>query len=300
MAAVLNTAYARKNRAEEFKSVARAITPWLRRLVTAYKKRGVFPVTPAILGDFYKEYNNKVAATLIGCLCLNTSSPEAIMAEAQAMRRQMGAHPWKDFIVGRKFVLMSLADVLGNSIGGMGSMKYWQVARLCESLYETYAEGGGKTLEEIFRRRVTVNGMAPVPALGSMVNMKYVRRPEYRLNLALTALCGRDGISYRLWNPDGIEERMCVPVDNTVSKFANILMPGYKGMGFTIEDVADMVGLERPLDLWYACYGYMELVSRDMGTCGRYMRRYHTQLKGGRSDYNNRYQLRRLEPKIRF
>lgn len=302
--AVYDAAYAKKHRAEKYKEVAKGISPWLNKLVSAYKERGVFPITPAILGDFYKEHDDKVIATIIGSLCLNRNNTDAIMQEAETMRRIMGEHPYKDFFVGRQYTLMSLADNMDKQIGGMGSVYYWQVSKLVDSLWNTWNSIDGKSLEDIFKERFSRDGLKPYNALASMLNTDYVRTPVYRINLALMALCDRDGISYHLWDLNGAEASLMPPmevwIDNytNMNNFLNVLLPHCTKHGFSSVEVANILGFKKPTDLWYAYHAY-KLIYRKEGV-GAFIRRYHSQVKNNSVGANNRQQLRLMEPEVNF
>lgn len=300
--AVYDAAYAKKHRAAKYREVAKGISPWLNRLVTAYKERGMFPITPAILGDFYKDKNDRIIATLVGSLCITNGSPDTIMKECETMRREMGKHPYKDFFAGRQYVLMSLGDVQEDKLGGVRSMKYWHVGRLVDSLWNSWDSYDGMSVEEVFKHTMKWGGLTPYDALSSMLNMDYVRVPDYRINLALEALCGVDGISYHLWDIGGSVAFLRPPMEKwaggyvNMDRFLNILIPGCTKYGFTAYDVADMVGLKKPVDIWYAYHAYKQIYSRRDVVA--YMRRYHSQCKNLSVGTNNRSQLRIIEPRI--
>lgn len=301
---VYDVAFKKKLLTEKYREVARGISPWLNRLVSAYKERGIFPVTPAILGDFYKDPDDKVIAIIVGALCLNRNDTDVIMQECEVMRRIMGEHPYQDFFVNRQYTLMSLSDVMDNQLGGVGSMYYWQVSKLVDSLWDTWSSMGGKSLYEIFRDRVVSDGLKPYNAFTTMVNMDFVRTADYRINLALMALCDTDGMSYRLWDIGGSTDLLMPPVEPQTAEyvnmrsFQNVLLSGCVRDGFLPVEVANLVALRKPTDLWYAYHAY-KLIYRSKGV-GAYMRRYQSQMRNNSTGSNNREQLRLMEPGIRF
>lgn len=301
---VYDAAYAKKNRSNEYIEVSKGISPWLNRLVSAYKKRGVFPITPAILGDFYKDKDDRIIATIVGSLCITHGNPDVIMRECETMRREMGERPYKDFFVRRQYTLMSLGDVQDDKIGGIKSMKYWHIGKLIDSLWNTWNSYDGKSIEEVFEHMMEWGGLTPYNALASMLNMDYVRIPDYRINLALMALGDVDGMSYHLWDVGGSVTALRPPVERwtgsyvNMDRFLNILLPGCTRYGFTAYEVAELVGLKKPVDIWYAYHAYRQVYNRR--DVGAYMRRYHSQCKNLSVGTNNRSQLRIMEPKIFF
>lgn len=301
---VYDAAYAKKNRACMYREAARGISPWLNRLVTAYKARGVFPVTPAILGDFYDDHADRAVATIIGSFCLSARNPDAIMRECEAMRGAMGESPYADFFAGRRYTLMSMADVMDERIGGFGSMTCLHVSKVVDGLWRTWGACGGEPLEKIFRRRMLAGGTTPYDTLAGMADMGFVKSAEYRVNLALMALCDDDGMSYRLWDIGASRALLRPPMERWLDNYTNMpgfmnaLLPKCTKYGFSVSEVADLVGLKKPTDLWYAYHAY-KLVCRDAGV-GAFMRRYHSQVKNGSTGANNREQLRLMEPMVGF
>lgn len=301
---IYDAAYAKKNRAEKYHEVAKGFSPWIKRLVDTYKAHGVFPITPALLGDFYKDPNDKVIATIIGSLCVNILKTDSIVAESKKLLSEIGEHPYENFFKKRQYVLLSLAENQENQIGNIGSMKYWQISRLVDSLWKTRNMYGGKSLEEIFKLRMRKESLSPYNAFTTMIDMTYVRNADYRINLALMALCDDDGISYRLWDIGASRKKLQPPMERwydervSMGKFLNILLPHCTKYMFSPTEVANIMGLSKPIDLWYAYHAY-KLIYRKKGV-GKFMRRYHSQVKNYSIGANNREQLRLMEPEITF
>lgn len=299
---IYDTAFAKKHRTEKYREVAKGITSWLNLLVSTYKSRGVFPITPAVLGDFYTEHDDKVIAVIIGSLCISLCRADAIVKECKTLVREMGEHPYEEFFKGRQYTLLSIAEKQEEQIGSIGSMKYWQISKVMDSLWETWNEYREKPLEEILKARIKDDGLSPYNAFTTMVDMSFVRNADYRVNLALMALCDGDGISYHLWDIGEAQTELQPPMERwlndyvNMSRFLNVLLPKCTKYGFSPTEVANIVGLKKPTDLWYAYHAYKHIYNKK--GVDAYMRRYHSQVKNYSIGGNNRGQLKLLEPEI--
>lgn len=297
---VYDIAFRRKRFGEKARKMALSISPWLQRLTKAYMDRGVYPILPYNLANAYENKDDKVIAILVGCLCLSFGKEDVVMNEMTELRNIMGEHPYKDFFADRGFVMLSLPENQEKHIGGFGSMSYLKISKTVEGLWNTWEDYGKVSLFEIFRELVNTKNISPHNALILMVGGDFIKSQNYRINVALLALCSTYGIGVGLWHFEGIESKLDIPVDLYVKRFLKLLVPDMDKAGMTDDEAALTLGFNTKSDIWYCYNAYMELGLTKLTEMTRYIRRYHTQVKNNRSDFNNRKQLRLLEPAIEF
>lgn len=294
---VADIAYAKKQRRQKAEDMAKSISPWLHRLYDAYMERGRFPILPYVIGDYYKDPKDKEAAIIIAMLTVNMTETSAALDDLSNMRLLMGQHPYQDFFVSRGFALLSTGSEMDNKLGSYGSIKYWQIAKIIDSLWRTCDESGS-TLKELFYKNIDM-GMNPYTAFITLVSTEFVKSTDYRINLLLMTLCTDYGIGYNLWYFEGLESKLSCPITARTTNMANIMIPRSSAYGFSVDEVAHIFGFN-PIDIWYLTYAYQNLARVNPDECRAYKRRYHTQYNHYRHDTNNRKQLRLIEPTIFF
>ena len=294
-----DAAYGRFHKLWQLNKMSLGVAPWLNNLVAAYKEREEFPILPYLIGNFYQDDGDRAIAILMGCLFLSISqsNPEWVVDNIKELVALIGEHPYEDFYRGRKFVLLSTVDQRNKYLGSPLSITYIDISKTINSLWETQ-EREAKPIKRIFQSLVVGGKLPPVQALRQMVDTTFIKSTEYRLNLALLALCSTDGIGVGLWNFEGVERLLRVPCEKDTEKFADMFCPEYKRYGLTIEDVGDALGLKKPVDMWYAYNAYKELFAREPKECVRFVRRYRVQFERGRFRRTDRWTLKQLLPPI--
>lgn len=294
-----DASYGKFHKLWQLKKMSRGVTVWLNELVSAYKERGEYPILPYLIGNFYKDDDDRAIAILMGCLFLSISQdkPERVVDTIKEFIALIGEHPYEEFYRGRKFVLLSTAGMRDKYIDSPLSISFIEVSKVINSLWETQ-EREAKPIKRIFQSLVASKNTSPTQALRQMIDTTYVKSTEYRLNLALLALCSTDGIGVGLWNFEGAERLLRVPCENDMEKFADMFCPEYKRYGLTIEDVGDALGLKKPVDMWYAYHAYRKLFVSEPTECARFARRYRTHFERGRYRRTDRWTLKQLLPPI--
>lgn len=269
---------------------------WLKELVRKYKERGKYPLSSLILSDYYKDYEDKLLATLMACLLLDDN--ERVMQQVLAVKKLFGEHPYKDLYSNRTFVQWSNGAIQTKPISYFGSVRYWQIAKLFDIVWNiehTY----NKPLFDVFFELITISGYTPYHALSLLFEDLPVSNPEWRINLALLRLCSGDGIGERLWDLGGLESKLECPTDIKTRKFVNNWIPKWQ-YTFTFLETCQMLGFGKETDLYYCMLAFRELAFYKAKEIKEYMRMYSLHYKRRQLGWLNQYRLKNKIPNIEF
>ena len=286
----------KRNLALFMKEFGVANRAWLRELTEKYKGRGVFPLSPIILSDYYKDYGDKLLATLIACLLLNNNSK--VMEQVLSMKKILGEHPYEDLYSNRTFVQLSNGDDQTKHASYFGSVQYWKIAKLMDIVWNI-EHMHGKPLFGIFFELITVSGYTPYYALFSLFEDLPISAPEWRINLALLRLCSNDGIGEHLWDLGGLESKLECPFNKQVRLFMENWFPKWSYV-FTFSEICTILGFKKETDVFYCMLGFKELALSKPKEIQDYLHTYIIQL---RHRSNNKYARRWIKertPKIAF
>ena len=286
----------KKNLALFYKEFGVNHRAWLKELTEKYKERGIYPLSPLVLSDYYQNYGDKLLSTLIACFLLDDNS--RTMQQVLAMKKLLGEHPYKDLYSNRAFVQLSNGDNQTKSISYFGSVKCWKVAKLLDIVWNIEHEND-KPLFDVFFELITASEHTPHHALLSLFDELPVERPEYRINLALLRLCSRDGISARLWDIGGLERKLKCPFDKGIKSFMENWLPHYAQI-FTFSEACHIMGFEDEVDFYCSYLGFKELSLYHPQEVRDYIHLYSIQYNHRQMDKDGRRRLRNKIPNIEF
>ena len=239
---------------------------WLRELVAKYKERGVYPVYPTQIADYYPDKNDKEIA-ILSALCMSWDNGKEIEQMA-SMRKLMGEHPYQWFR-DREFVTISIGREQDNAIEGYVQGKFWKIAKLYDMLYDVC---DGKLPSEVFKKVHSFKDFCENYA--SSCNVKDM---EYKRNITEHVLRVSDGIGRSLWPT--IPSRQKSPNTGLLRKYMRMWFPDYHKNLWTWDEAVALFRLDKPYDFFYACLAYDELSRVNPEGCRKYANRYHYRWK---------------------
>lgn len=269
---------------------------WLKELTEKYKERGIYPLSPLILSDYYQNYGDKLLSTLIACFLLDDNS--RTMQQVLAMKKLLGEHPYKDLYSNRTFVQLSNGENQTKCISYFGSVRYWQVAKLLDIVWNI-EHTHNKPLFDVFFELIAISGYTPYHALSLLFEDLPVSNPEWRINLALLRLCSGDGIGECLWDLGGLKQRLKSPLNKDVKQFISTWLPKYN-YSFTLTEVCFMLGFESETDLYYCMLAFKELSLYKAKEVKEYIHLYSVHYKRRQLGWLNMYRLKNKIPTIEF
>jgi hypothetical protein len=286
----------KKNLALFYKEFGVNHRTWLQELARKYKERGKYPLSPLILSDYYKDYEDKLLATLIACFLLDDNN--RVMQQVLPMKSLLGEHPYKDLYSNRAFVQLSNGANQTKPISYFGSVKCWKVAKLLDIVW-AIEHDNGKPLFDVLFDMIMALEYTPYHALFSLFSDLPVERPEYRINLALLRLCSKDGISTHLWDIGGLERKLKCPFDKGIKSFMENWLPRY-AQTFTFAEACRIMGFESEVDFYYSYLGFKELSLYRPQEVRDYIHLYSIQYNHRQMDKDGRRRLRNKIPNIEF
>lgn len=269
---------------------------WLRELTDKYKERGLLPLSPLILADYYKECEDKLLAVLVACILLDDN--ERVMEQVSAMRKILGEHPYKDFYSNRTFVQLSNGANQTKYIAYFRSTKYYEISKLFDIIWNIEHDYG-KKMFEVFFETITLKEYTPYNALLLLLRDFPVGRPEWRVNLALLRLCDKKGISEPLWDLGCLDEKLECPLSKEIKDYLNTWFFEWSRT-FTFKEVCAILGFEREIDVYYSMLAFRELSRYKPKEVKDYLKLYYTQFKNGTLGLRGRKKLKARMPKIEF
>lgn len=286
----------KKNLSSFYKEFGVNHRAWLKELTDKYKSRGIYPLSPLVLSDYYKDPKDKMLATLVASLLLDDN--DRTMQQVMDTKNLLGEHPYETFFSSRGFVLWSNGSQQTKTISYFGSTHYWQISKLFDIIWNI-EQGRGKSLFEVFFEMITVYEYTPHHALLLLFENLPVSRPEWRINLALLRLCGADGISEHLWDIGGLERRLDCPNDIQTRKFMRNWIPEWQHM-FSFEEVCMLLGFEKKTDMYYCHLAFRELSRCRMREVRQYLHLYSVHYNRRQLGCVNRCRLKNRQPRIEF
>lgn len=244
---------------------------WLRQLVAAYKKRGIYPVLPTQIIDYYPDRKDKEIA-IFSCLCMSWTNGQEL-EQIASMRSLMGEHPYEWFR-NREFAAISIAREMNNRIDGNQQGQYWKIAKTFDLLYDICCPRGLMLLpSEVLAKKGLKQFCDDVSDICHIGNLDYKRQ------IMELVLRTKDGIGRNLW-PTPYNRVKC-PKSPELLEYLQQWWPDYRSWTWTYEDAINFFSLERPYDFFYAYLAHQELARYDSLACRRYLARYESRWETG-------------------
>ena len=269
---------------------------WLSALTKAYKERGMFDVSPLMLSSYYKSYEDKQIATLVGGLLLPDN--DRVMEQVYGMRKLLGDNPYKNLYENRAFVRLSNGSNQLRNIAYGGSLPYYKLSHLLGVLWEI-EHTTNKTLYDTFMVNIQERGYTPYYALLDLFENLQIVNPEYRINLTLIGLCEQGSLGCGLWEIRGINEKLACPNSGELRNFLRLWMPNWNRI-YSIREMSEILGFEKETDLYYCMLAYKTLSQYRKKEIGRYLTAYNRLYAKGESGYQINRALKEKLPKIKF
>lgn len=294
--AAKNRAIKRKNIALFYREFSVVHREWLSALTKAYKERGIFDVSPLMLSSYYKLYEDKQIAILVGGLLLPDNN--RVMEQVYGMRKLLGDNPYKNLYENRAFVRLSNGSNQLRNIAYGGSLPYYKLSHLLSVLWEI-EHTTNKTLYDTFMVNIQERGYTPYYALFDLFEELIVPHPEYRINLTLMGLCEQGYLGGGLWEIKGIDEKLACPNSGELRNFLRLWMPNWNKI-YSIREMSEILGFEKETDLYYCLLAYKTLSQYRKGEIGRYLTTYNRLYAKGESGGQINRALKGKLPKIKF
>lgn len=269
---------------------------WLSALTKAYKERGMFDVSPLMLSSYYKSYEDKQIATLVGGLLLPDN--DRVMEQVYGMRKLLGDNPYKNLYENRAFVRLSNGSNQLRNIAYGGSLPYYKLSHLLGVLWEI-EHTTNKTLYDTFMVNIQERGYTPYYALFDLFEELSMPHPEYRINLTLMGLCEQGSLGCGLWEIRGINEKLACPNSGELRNFLRLWMPNWNRI-YSIREMSEILGFEKETDLYYCMLAYKTLSQYRKKEIGRYLTAYNRLYAKGESGYQINRMLKGKLPKLKF
>ena len=265
---------------------------WMQELADAFKARGRFGIHLFSLCDGYSDPMDKEVAAFASLLL--TKNPETRLLQQHELRELIGEHPYRNFLMNRKFVELSMGNNQTMRMCKSFTQMY-ELASVLSCLYEivnTYGSVGEGMKSGLKGRK----NLDPYIVLSSLLMREHITMRQYKLNLLLMYMCQTDGIGCGVWDIDC--SRLYCPEDRDMIEFMELWFPEFWQCGLTFDRAVNLLQLRNQTDFFYCCMGFNVLKMANTEETLRYVKHYQNK-------FNNRTLTRllamhRLEPKFVF
>ena len=246
---------------------------WLRKLVAKYKERGIYPIFPTQIAEYYQSREDKEIAVMSSLMMDWFRDTE--LAQITDMRNVMGDSPWRWFC-DREFVNLSAFRTSNKLLDGSLYCMYWKLAKFYDMLYDFCYDGYRFILpSEAFRKHSLGDFMDEVCRL---FYFKYGR--SFAVSIFELYVKSSDGIGCGLWRRGRMSDPSC-PKFRGLDKYVKTWFPDYSPTLWSWDEVTALFRLERRYDLCYAYLAYSDLEKVDALACRQYWTRYQSRWESG-------------------
>ena len=255
---------AKKTRQDYFSEFSTYHREWLRELVAKYKDRGMFPIFPTQIIEYYSDDADKEVA-IISTFCMDWNKNE--LEQIAVLRDMMGEHPY-EWYKSRSFVTLGIGKNQGRRLEGNPAVSYWKIAKLFSILYDMCH---GRNVS-VLKRGGLANFCKKVKEVCNFPNM------EYKRGVVELVLRTSDGIGRNLWATD--PQKVKSPVTSKIRAFIRLWFPDVDSK-WTFDESVSLFCLEYDYDMFYAYLAYQELCRVNPVECRKYLTRYQSRWKTG-------------------
>jgi len=286
----------KKNLALFYKEFGVNHRAWLKELTDKYKERGKYPLSPLVLSDYYEDYGDKLLATLIACLLLDDNN--RVMQQVMGVKKLLGQRPYEELYLNRAFVQLSNGINQTKNIAYFSSTRYWQIARLFDIIWEI-EHSHNKPIFNVFFDLITINEYTPFHAMQILFDELPVKKPDWRINMALIRLCDCDGIGEHIWDIGGLRQKLMCPYNKNIKMFLANWIPCWNRL-FSLKEVSILLGFEKEIDIYYCFLAFKELALYNPKQISEFLYTYSVQFKNRTLGKNGKRLLKEKLPPIRF
>jgi len=263
----------KKNIIDYFLFYSRYHIEWMKDLVSAYKRRGEFPLMPSLLADYYTN-SRDIETALLMTISIRWNSAN-VYRQVQDMKRIIGNSPYL-WLRNGDYKILGLPRNQYDSIDGYSCCRLWKVSRIADRLSELCKGSEGfSAFEEVF------NGSESLPKFAENLCVEYeLGEKRYRGRVLDIVFRTSDGIGKGLWSlPDDYHLRC--PYTRDIELFLKMCFPSYHVRLFSFDDAVSLFGFERDSDFFYAYLGWKDLCRRNPEKCNLYAKKYSSWYRVG-------------------
>lgn len=233
---------------------------WLRELVSKYKERGLFPVYPTQIIEYYPDRADKEIA-VFAALCMHWNNGKEL-EQIASMRKLMGSHPYEWFR-SREFVTISVGREQMNAIDGYACGHYWKIAKMYDMLQDICHDS---LPSEVLKGKKFADFCNRLTEVCEITDM------EYKRGVTELVLRTSDGIGRGLWIT--APQKVKCPFTAKIKKYMRTWFPDFGSRMWTFDEAVGLFGLEHDYDFFYAWLAHDELSRMNPAACSRYATLY--------------------------
>lgn len=244
---------------------------WMRELVEKYKDRGIYPVFPTQIAEYYSRPEDKEIALFSALLMKWDNGNE--LEQIGSMRRILGDRPYEWF-ANREFVSLSLPREQENYIDGHPFCRYWKIAKLYDMLYVACRREDGQLtpFSEVFSQGDAFADFCNKYA--GTCGYNGINYPRMVVELVLRS---SDGIGQRLWTTT--PQHIKCPVRGKIRDFLGLWFPDYYSRYWPFDEAIKLFRLQYDYDFFYAYLAWESLSEVNPIGCKQYLVRYTSRYK---------------------
>lgn len=278
-------------RQEYFVDFARFHFKWLRELVAAYKERGIYPVYPTQIIEYYPDERDKIVA--IFSVFVMSWNNDKELEQIASMRELIGDHPWQWFEK-REFVTLSVGRNQDKHINGYKYGLYWKIAKVYDLLWDECHQGNSVHIpSEVLTPKRFDKFCEKIEKVCELQHM------DWKKSIVELVLMTDDGIGRDLWHPRRRVPRC--PYSLAMAKYMKIWFPDWGTYLWKWDEAVKLFALEKPYDFFYAWLAHQELAKFNPLGCKQYATRYKSRWDYGlQSSSHDWLYGRSRQPEIKF
>lgn len=236
---------------------------WLRELVAKYKERGVFPILPTQIMEYYQEPLDKDIAVLSAlCMCWDNGKE---LEQIASMRKLIGKNPaqwWKD----REFVTISVGREQNRKLEGHNNGQYWKIAKMYDILYDLCKDGLViRRPSDVFRKLSSFDSFCK-----KVSDVCMIPDMDYKRDVISLVMRTDDGMGRGLWYGN----RVRCPMSAELKRYMTVWFPYWRTKMWTWDEAVSLFRLEKNYDFFYAYLAHQELGRENPQACSQYLTRY--------------------------
>lgn len=257
-------AITKKNMTEWYSYFASCHNMCMRHILTRYKERGDFGVSPMLLADRYENEKDKEVA-LVASLFVRSMDIDMILSDCNTIAEIITDRPYI-WLCKRGFVALDDPTVRTRRVCGGTTMG--DIATVMQKLWEIYSDYG--TLER-YCHSSEVSANPSEMLVKKLVNFGIGYRrvsigdKVFRCSLILARLSCKDGMGLGLWEEP---VKNLFPIDKCVRTYLKNFF--FDRSDFTLGEKLSLMGMKDGMELYYASHAYKEMMSENPKEYHRY------------------------------
>ena len=236
----------------------------MRGLVAEYKQRGLFPVFPTQIIEYYPDAADKEVA-IFSALCMDWKNGMELEQIAD-MRNLMGPHP-AEWFWNREYASISIARLQNNRLNGSKEAKYWKIARTFDILHLMCEDYNGLISLRAAFRKTSMDKYCQ--RVAQECGFRFIPYKQRVIELVLRTT---DGIGRGLWKAK--PEKIQCPRNKDINAFVQLWFPYFRRDRYDFDEAIKFLGFDYDYDVFYAFLAWTELQRLHPKECLHYQRRF--------------------------